>query len=318
MRGYLARRVGQALLVLLATFTVAFLLLQALPGDAVLIKFLSTEMGLTPDQLAEIRLAYGADHPIWVQYLHSLGAFLSGNYGYSIRAGVPVADLLAANLPSTLLLSSLALLAAGALALLLAVLANLAGFGWVREVTRAAPSLFVAIPVFWLGIMLIQLFSFQLGLISIISPEPWEELILPVATLAIPISAPLAQVLIRNIDAVLAEPFVTVARAKGASHAWVLRWHVARNALLPTLTMAGLLFGELLGGAVVTEAVFGLNGLGGLTQQAVANQDVAVLQAIVVISAAAFVAINLLVDLLYPVLDPRLRVRRVLAGRAVA
>lgn len=303
----LGQRLGQALLVLLATFTVAFLLLQALPGDAVLIKFLGSDMGLTPEQLADIRLAYGADHPIWVQYLHSLGGFLTGEFGYSIRAGVPVSRLLAENLPSTLLLASLAFLAASLLALLLAVLANLGPLGWIRGAVRSAPSLFVAVPVFWLGIMLIQLFSFQLGWISVIAPEPWEELILPIATLAIPISAPLAQVLIRNIDAVLAEPFVAVARAKGASHAWVLRWHVARNALLPTLTMAGVLFGELLGGAVVTEAVFGLNGLGGMTQQAVANQDVAVLQAIVVISAAAFVAINLVVDLLYPVLDPRLR-----------
>jgi peptide/nickel transport system permease protein len=310
MSRYLAERVGQALLVLLATFTVAFVLLQALPGDAVLIKFLGSDMGLTPEQLAEIRLAYGADNPFWLQYLHTLGSFMIGNFGYSIRAGVPVAALLADNLPSTLRLAALAFLVASLLAILLAVLSNLRGFGWLRVLGRSAPSLFIAIPVFWLGIMLIQLFSFQLGLISIISPEPWEELILPVMTLAIPISAPLAQILIRNIDEVLTRPFVAVARAKGASHAWVLWRHVARNAVLPSVTMAGVLFGELLSGAVVTEAVFGLNGLGGLTQQSVANQDVAVLQAIVVISAAAFVVINLLVDLLYPLLDPRLGMRR--------
>ena len=140
-----------------------------------------------------------------------------------------------------------------------------------------------------------------------INPGPWEGLVLPTLTLAVPISAPLAQVLLRNIDAVLAQPFVAVARAKGASRRWVLLRHVARNALLPTLTIAGVLFGELLAGAVVTEAVFGLNGLGTLTQQAVGNQDTAVLQAVVVVSAAAFVLINLAVDLLYPLLDPRLR-----------
>jgi peptide/nickel transport system permease protein len=313
MSRYLAQRLGQAAIVLLATFTVAFVLLQAMPGDAVLIKFLDGNMALTPEQLAELRIAYGVDAPLWRQYLHSLAGFATGNFGYSVRAGVPVADLIATNLPFTLRLAALAFLAACVLAVLLAVLANLRGFGWVRAAVRSVPSLFVAIPVFWLGIMLIQVFSFQLGLVSVIAPGPVEEMILPVLTLAVPISAPIAQVLIRNIDAVLAEPFVAVARAKGASHVWVLWRHVARNALLPTLTMAGVLFGELLSGAVVTEAVFGLNGLGGLTQQAVANQDVAVLQAIVVISAAAFVAINLLVDLLYPVLDPRLGVRR---GRA--
>ena len=134
-------------------------------------------------------------------------------------------------------------------------------------------------------------------------------MVLPTLTLAVPISAPLAQILIRNIDAVLAQPFVAVARAKGASRRGVLWRHVARNAVLPTLTIAGILFGELLAGAVVTEAVFGINGLGSLTQQAVGNQDTAVLQAIVVISATSFVLINLIVDLLYPVLDPRLRTR---------
>ncbi|MBR0670286.1 ABC transporter permease [Neoroseomonas soli] len=308
MSRHLAQRLGQSLLVLLAAFTVAFALLQALPGDAVLIKFLDSTMGLTADQIAELRIAYGADAPLWQQYLHTLGNFLSGEFGYSIRAGVPVARLLAENIPPTLLLASLAFGVASLLAILLAVLSQL-GFGWVRGFARSMPPFFVAVPVFWLGIMLIQVFSFQLGLVSVIAPEPWEELILPVLTLAVPISAPLAQVLIRNIDTVLNEPFVAVARAKGATHAWVLWRHVARNALPSTLTMAGVLFGELLGGAVVTETVFGLSGLGGLTQQAVANQDVAVLQAIVVLSAVAFVAISLAVDLLLPLLDPRLAVR---------
>lgn len=313
MSGFLLRRLGQSALVLLAAFTVAFVLLQALPGDAVLIKFLGSDMGLTADQLAEIRLAYGADAPIWQQYAETLGNFLTGQFGYSIKAGVPVAALLAENLPSTLLLSALAFLAASALAVVLAVLAQL-GVDPVRRLVRAAPPFFVAVPVFWLGIMLIEVFSFQLGWVTIIAPEPWEELILPVVTLAVPISAPLAQVLIRNMDAVLAEPFVAVARAKGARQAWVLGRHVARNALPPTLTMAGVLFGELLGGAVVTEAVFGLGGLGGLTQQAVANQDVAVLQAIVVLSATAFVLISLAVDLLLPLLDPRLARSRAVAA----
>lgn len=307
MGRFLLRRLGQAAVVLLGAFTVAFALLQALPGDAVLIRFLGSDMGLTPEQIAELRRAYGADAPLWQQYFATLGNFLSGHFGYSIRAGVPVARLIAENLPATLLLAVLALCAACLLATLLAALSQLQGFSWVRGAARSMPSVFVAVPVFWLGIMLIQVFSFQLGLVSVIAPGPVEELVLPVLTLAIPISAPLAQILIRNMDAVLAEPFVAVARAKGARHWFVLSRHVARNALPPTLAMAGVLFGELLGGAVVTEAVFGLAGLGGLTQQAVANQDVAVLQAIVVISAAVFVAISLAVDVAQPLLDPRLR-----------
>ena len=130
---------------------------------------------------------------------------------------------------------------------------------------------------------------------------------MPTLTLAVPITAPLAQIMMRNLDAAMAQPYVAVARAKGASQLHVLLRHAAPNALLPVLTMAGVLFGELLAGAVVTEAVCGLNGLGSLTQQAVGNQDTAVLQAVVMVSATAFVMINLMVDLLYPWLDPRLR-----------
>ena len=303
---YLAGRVGQALLVLMVTFTAAFLLLQALPGDAIMIKFMSPDMALNAEQIAEIRAAYGADLPIWERYFNTLANFLTGNFGYSIQAGVPVSQQLRVNLPPTLELASLGFLAAILLTVAIAALSNVAGMAWLRTAFQSLPSLFISVPVFWLGIMLIQVFSFQLGLVSVISPGPVERLVLPVLTLAIPISAPLSQILMRNIDEVLAQPFVAVAKAKGASHTWVLWRHVARNAVLPTLTIAGVLFGELLAGAVVTEAVYGLNGLGGLTNQAVGNHDTAVLQAIVVISALAFVTINLIVDLLYPVLDPRL------------
>ncbi|MEI7870826.1 MAG: ABC transporter permease [Alphaproteobacteria bacterium] len=303
---YLLSRVGQALLVLMVTFSAAFLLLQALPGDAIMIKFMSPDMGLSADQIAEIRAAYGADLPIWERYFQTLANFLTGNFGYSIQAGVPVSQQLQVNLPPTLQLASLGFVAAIILTITIAALSNVVGMAWLRTAIQSMPSLFISVPVFWLGIMLIQVFSFQLGLVSVISPGPVERLILPVLTLAIPISAPLSQILMRNIDEVLAQPFVAVAKAKGASHTWVLWRHVARNAVLPTLTIAGVLFGELLAGAVVTEAVYGLNGLGGLTNQAVGNHDTAVLQAIVVISALAFVSINLVVDLLYPVLDPRL------------
>lgn len=307
MKHYVLQRVGQALLVLWAAFTASFLLLQALPGDAVLIKFMNPDMGLGPQEIADIRAAYGADHPLWERYAHTLWNFLGGNFGYSMQAGVPVSQGLATNLPPTLRLATFGFAVALLLAVALAFVSNLTRFAWLRSAIQSLPSLFVSVPVFWLGIMLIQIFSFRLGLIPVINPGRWEGLVLPTLTLAVPISAPLAQILMRNIDEVLTQPFVAVARAKGASRRWVLWKHVARNAVLPTLTIAGILFGELLAGAVVTEAVFGLNGLGSLTQQAVGNQDTAVLQAIVVISAAAFVFINLAVDLLYPVLDPRLR-----------
>ncbi|ELY6282568.1 ABC transporter permease [Cronobacter sakazakii] len=307
---YLGARVGQALLVLWASFTVSFVLLQLLPGDALAIKFQNPELGLNAAQIAQMRTAYGADAPLWRQYLESLGGAVRGDFGFSLQAGVPVSALLAASLPATLRLAALGFTLALVIAVLLAALSTLSYGRALRRAFAALPSLFVAVPTFWLGITLIQLFSFQWRLIPVINPGFWEGLILPVMTLAVPISAPLAQLLIRNIDVVMHQPFVTVARAKGASHRGVLWRHVARNALLPVLTVAGLLLGELIAGALVTETVFGLNGLGQLTRDAVNNQDLAVLQAIVLVAALGFVLINLLVDLLYLLLDPRLSLSR--------
>ncbi|OCJ03992.1 peptide ABC transporter permease [Rhizobium sp. AC27/96] len=309
MTKYILSRIGQALLVLWAAFTVSFVLLQSMPGDAVLIKFQSPDFGLSPEQLADIRAAYGADGSLLQQYGHSIWNFLSGNFGYSLQAGVAVSSQLAVSLPSTLLLAGFSFLLAVILAVVIAILANVSGFGWLRGLVQSLPSLFISVPTFWLGIMFIQIFSFRLRLVPVIDPGPWQGLILPILTVAIPISAPLAQILLRNIDEVLTRPFISVARAKGASRGQVLWRHVAKNTLLPVLTVAGLLFGELIAGAVITETVFGLNGIGSLTKQAVDSEDVAVLQAIVVISAAAFVTINLIVDLLYPILDPRLKAK---------
>jgi peptide/nickel transport system permease protein len=220
---------------------------------------------------------------------------------------VTVKELMATNLPATLRLAGLAFAVALVLAAAVTLAATLSPFAWVRALFHELPPLMVSIPAFWLGIMLAQVFSFQLGWIRVISPGPVEGMILPVLTLSVPIAAPLAQVLMRSLDEVLLQPFVTVVRAKGASAPWVYFRHALRNGVLPALTIAGVLFGELMAGAVVTETVFGLNGIGILTQRAVDSQDVAVLQTLVMFCAAAFVVINLAVDLLYPVLDPRLR-----------
>ncbi|WP_422116576.1 ABC transporter permease [Brachybacterium sp. UNK5269] len=310
---YVLRRIGGALLVLVLAFTAAYILLAALPGDAVLARYGNPDLGLTAAQLAEIRAAYGADRPQLVQFVETAGSFLQGDLGYSIQSGAAVSALLAEALPSTLMLAALALLAAVVLAVAIAVIATHPGLRGhavtraLRNLLRGLPPLMVSLPVFWIGIVLIQVFSFQLGLVPVLNAGPVESLILPVATLAIPIAAPLAQVLIRSIDEVLAQPFVSVARARGATSTWLLSRTVARNAVLPAMTMAGLLFGELVGGAVVTEAVFGRMGIGQITAQAVAARDTPVLLAVVVISTVVFVLINLVVDLLYPVLDARLR-----------
>lgn len=308
---YITRRVGQAAIVLVAAFTATFFLLQALPGDAILIKYENPELGLTPEQIASIRVAYGADTPAWEQYLHTLAGYLTGDFGYSTQYGTGVLRLIAEALPETLALAGWGFTLAVVLAFALAFLATLAPFAWLRSALHSLPALLVAVPVFWIGILLIQTFSFGLGWVPIIGADPVQALILPVITLAVPISAPLAQILLRSIDEVSLQPFITVIRAKGAAPWWVLTRSVLRNAILPTITIAGILFGELIGGAVVTETVFGRNGIGRLTEQAVANQDIPVLQGVVLLAALTFVIVNLIVDLVFPLLDPRLRTGRV-------
>ncbi len=232
MSAYLLRRFGQGLLVLWAAFTLTFFLLQVLPGDAVLIKFQNPDLGLSPAQIAEMRLAYGADSTLWRQYLHTLLAMLHGDFGYSLQAGLAVSSLIASNLPDTLSLALPAFLLAVALAFALTFASRLPGLRWLSNFLQSLPVLFISLPTFWLGIALIQLFSFQLRWIPVINPGPLEGLILPVIAVALPISAPLAQILMRSMDQVAVQPFVAVARAKGMSETGVLWRHVMGNALL--------------------------------------------------------------------------------------
>ncbi|WPF68131.1 ABC transporter permease [Corynebacterium sp. 21KM1197] len=306
----IARRIGQAVIVLWAAFSLAFLLLSALPGDAVQARYEDPALGLTPEQIAQMREVFGQDTPLWERYARSLSGFLTGDFGYSVSSGTAVAELLAQALPSTLALALTAFFLGVVLAACVAVLASFGPWAWLRTLFRAAPPLLVSLPSFWLGILLIQVFSFQLGWVPVIEASATQALILPALTLAVPVAAPLAQVLVRSLDDVLEQPFVQTARARGASTHWLLWRTVLRNAMVPTVTMAGVLFGELVGGSVVTEQVFARNGIGALTLTAVAERDTAVLMAVVVIAAAAFVLINLVVDLLYPLLDPRLRVNK--------
>lgn len=307
MSHYLWRRLAQGVLVLWAAFTLTFFLLQVLPGDAILIKFQNPDLGLSPQQIAEMRVAYAADSPLWRQYLHTLLAMLQGDFGYSLQAGLPVSSLIASNLPDTLALALPAFVLAVLLAFAIATASRLPWLRGISNLLQSLPVLFISLPTLWLGIALIQIFSFQLHWVPVINPGPLQGLVLPVIAVAIPISAPLAQILLRTMDHIAAQPFVAVARAKGMSETRVLWRHVTGNALLPTLNIAGLLLGELIAGALITETVFGRSGLGQLTQQAVNNQDIAILQAVVMISALGFVVINLLVDLLMPMLDPRLK-----------
>jgi peptide/nickel transport system permease protein len=305
---YLLRRVGLAIGVLWAAYTVSFVVLYLLPGDAVETMASGGLDGqpLGPAELAELRARYGLDEPLVVQYGKALWNALHGDFGASVQNGQDVLGAIGDALPSTLALASTALVLAVVLGVAVALVATYTRSRWLRQALLSLPALAVSLPVFLIGLLLVQVFSFGLHWLPAVGAKGPSSLILPAITLALPLGAQVAQVLAASLDRTLDEPYVTTARAKGVSRVGIHLGHALRNAALPALTVVGLLVGQLLAGTVVAETVFTWPGLGRLTVSAVSYQDIPLVQGIVVFAAAVYVAANLLVDLIYPLLDPRI------------
>jgi peptide/nickel transport system permease protein len=305
---YLLRRVGLAVGVLWAAYTVSYIVLYLLPGDAVETMASGGLDGppLSPAELAELRARYGLDQPMVVQYGKALWAALHGDFGTSVQNGQTVLGAIGDALPSTLALAASALVLAVLLGVGTALVATFTRLRWLRQALLSLPALAVSLPVFLIGLVLVQVFAFGLHWLPAVGAKGPTSLILPAITLALPLGAQVAQVLAASLDRTLDEPYVTTARAKGVSRAGIHLGHALRNAALPALTVTGLLIGQLLAGTVVVETVFTRPGIGRITVAAVAVQDIPLVQGVVVFAATVFVAANLLVDLIYPVLDPRI------------
>jgi peptide/nickel transport system permease protein len=309
MTGYVVSRIGQAFLVLWGAFTITYLILYLLPGDPLTIMLSASGVqpdSLSPRQLAQARAQYGLDQGVLAHYFSLLGNYLRGDFGISLTANEPIRQLLLARLGPSLELGASAV-----------VLSVLAGFGFayaaslvtwrpLRQLLNRLPALGHSTPVFWTGLLLIQIFAFDLDWFPSTGNDGFSSLVLPAVTLAIPSGATYAQVLLRSSGDVWKEPYIITALAKGLSRNQVQARHVMRNALLPVLTLVGLQIGNLVFDAVLVETVFARVGVGRLAQDAVLRQDMPVVLAIVTLAAAVFVVINLIVDLLYPALDPRI------------
>lgn len=299
-----AKRLLQAGVVLLLTYVFTFAVVSILPGDPVTSVLQNPQNGFTQDEIARIVAAQGLDKPVLVQLWSSLTSFVSGDLGLSMRSSRPVATLIAEVLPSTLTLAGAAL----AVALVLA-----AAIAWATQVLpprlqpRGLPSLFLSVPNFVIGLVLIHVFGFQLGLFLVIDPDSGWATFFAAVALGIPVSAQIAQVLIANLDHEGGQEYAAVARARGLSPLRLLVLHLVKPAALPVVTVIALTVGEVLSGALITETVFGRSGLGSLVERSVVTQDLPVLQAVVSLAALVFVTINLLADLVYPLLDPRIR-----------
>lgn len=307
---YVAAKVTRAVFVVWAAYTLSFVLLYLLPVNAVDLLFDPADLtSISEATKAQVAASYGFDRPPPVQYVLRLGSAVHGGFGASVQSGKPVWTAILEVLPATLLLAACALAVALALAFGIAFTALLTRRRWLAGLIEGLPPAAVSIPVFLIGLVLIQVLSFQLGWFPPLGQRGTATLVLPVLTLAIPVSGPIAQLLVKNFDREMRAPYVMTAVTKGATRSHVLVHEVFRNASLPALTIAGTTLGNLLAGAVIVETVYSRSGLGRLTETAVSTKDIPVVQGIVVLTSAVFALVNLAVDLIYPVLDPRLKAR---------
>ncbi|MCS6845004.1 MAG: ABC transporter permease [Caldilineales bacterium] len=312
MTTYIVRRLLLAIPVLLGVSFLVFASVRFVPGDPAMA--IAGELA-TPELVAQVRQEMGLDRPLLVQYAIYLERVLQGDLGRSVRSGLPVAEEIANRLPKTAQLAVLSLLFASAIGIPLGVLSATRANTWVDSLSMMLALIGVSMPIFWLGLMLMIFFSVLLprwlGLSEPVLPPTgtgtWQHLVMPVMALAATSMAIQARMTRACMLEVLRMDYVRTARAKGVAERWVIYRHALRNALIPIVTIIGLQFGTLLGGAVLTETVFAWPGLGRLLVDAIGYRDYPVVQGTVLVVTLGFVLVNLAVDVLYAYLDPRIR-----------
>lgn len=314
MLRYLLRRAVQALVVLVGAAILVFTLLQIVPGDPI-----RSAMGtrFNAEVYAELKAASGLDLPLHEQLIRYLSHAAVGDFGVSFRSGESVFDLVMSRMPATISLGAAALIIALLLSFPLGILSAIRRGSAVDHVARVGSQVGISVPDFWLGILLILLFTSTLRLLppsgyTPFTEDPFEWLrhvIMPALTVGL-ISGSILTRFIRSATLEAnSQDFARTARAKGLYESTVMRDHVLRNAMVPIITVAGIQLASLLGGVIVVEVLFAWPGLGRLTYDAVLARDYTVVQGAVLLVAAIFLVANLLVDLLYALVDPRIRVR---------
>lgn len=302
---FIYRRLLQSIPVLIGISVLTFAMLHLVPGDPVLI--FAGDKPLTPERAAEIRHQLGLDRPLAVQYWDYISHAVRGDLGLGLRSRRPVVDSLLEALPSTLELTCSALLVAAIVGIGLGIVAAVARGTWIDTAAMALAMLGISVPVFYSSLLLILLFSFRLGWFPATGQGGLERLVLPATALGLTSAAALARLVRSSMLEVLGQDYIVTARAKGLGRGAVITRHALKNALIPTITMLGLQLGVLLGGAVVTETIFSRPGLGRLAVDAIISRDFPLVQGVVLLAAVAYVLVNLVVDLLYAAVDPRIR-----------
>jgi peptide/nickel transport system permease protein len=311
---YLLRRLLWMGAALLGVSALIFILVRLIPGNIIDI-IAGTEGQLSRSQRLEILHSFGLDRPWPVQYALWVWSMLHGNFGWSFRTSQPVAGLLVSRLPTTVELAALTVVLVTLVGLPLGILASITRSARLKVVVQIVCLLGLSIPNFWIAIVLIIVASFAFHwLPALIFVPPWQDpwvnlqqMFLPILSLALGLAAVVVRMTRSSMLEVLGQEYVKVARAKGLGSRVVLLRHALRNALIPIVTVLGLQMGFLLGGVVITEQIFGLPGLGWTLLNGVYQRDYPVVQGAVMLFAITFVVTNLIVDLLYTTLDPRIR-----------
>lgn len=312
MQRYIARRLLQAIPTVFLASVVVFLMIYLIPGDPA-----TTILGQNafPEQIAALKEEMGLDQPLPQQYVIWLGRVVRGDLGVSFINGFPVSELLMRRLGATLQLTIAALVLATVMAFVISLVSVMNRGRLINRLVMIWLGLSYAVPTFWLGVLLIMLFSVQLKLLpptgyaSIIEEpgEGWRYLLLPAVTLGIYTSSILARFLRSSLLEVIGQDFIRTAQAKGLPQRLVFLRHALKNALIPVVTVLGVQFGTLLGGAVVTEAVFDWPGVGQMLLYSIRVRDYTVVQGTVLFLVVVFLVLNLVTDILYGLIDPRIR-----------
>ncbi len=299
-----ARSVAGLVATLVLTWTLVFVALQLVPGDPVAL--MMADSSASEQAVAAQRARLGLDRPVWEQYLSFLGHAVTGDFGQSFRTRQPVTQMIEDQLPATLSLTMGGLLVGVIFGTLLGVAAGLRPDGWIDTAIMTVALAGVSMPGFWVAMLLIQIFATSLGWLPVLGSGPLA-LILPSISVGLFLVGGLARLVRSSLIEVMGQDYVRTARAKGLPEIRVVVKHALRNAAIPPLSLLGTQFALLIGGAVVTETVFARPGIGAMLVTAVLDKDYPLVQGITVWTTAACIAVNLVIDVLYTVLDPRTR-----------
>ena len=301
---YITRRLIAVAVLAAAVSIFVFLILHLIPGDPA-VALLGTNAG-SADLVNRLHREMGLDLPLPVQYLHWLGGLAKGNLGYSFAQSLPVAHLIAQNFPYTLQLTFSGLVLSLLFGGVLGMLAALKRHSFLDTGVMVLALVGLSLPSFWLGLLFISLFSVTLRWFAVFGGTSLAGLVLPSLALGISGGGVIARFVRSNMIEAMGQPYIATARSKGLSAGRILRRHVIRNAILPVVTVVGLQFGNLLSGTVVIETVFSRPGIGRLLVSSILAKDYLTVQAIVLFIALLYAFTNLLIDLLYPLIDPRI------------